>query len=72
MGLSEGLTVAAPKCLIRAAENDGPVGVSGSVSTSGNAYLSLTVWPNVFASTSFGVPAGVSNSGLVSAMSMCC
>ena len=33
MGLSEGLTVALPKCIFRAAENDDPVGVSVSVST---------------------------------------
>ena len=72
MGLSEGLTVALPKDIFRAAENDDPVGVSVSVSTSGNASLSPTVWPNVFASASVGVPASVSTSGLVSTMPMCC
>ena len=65
MGLSEGLTVALPKCIFRAAENDDPVCVSVSVSTSGNASLSPTVWPNVFASASVGLPASVSTSGLV-------
>ena len=72
MGLSEGLTVALPKCIFRAAENDDPVGVSVSVSTSGNASLSPTVWPNVFASASVGGPASVSTSWLVSTMPMCC
>lgn len=72
LGYNEGLTVALPKCIFRAAENDDPVGVSVSVSTSGNASLSPTVWPNVFASASVGVPASVSTSWLVSTMPMCC
>ena len=71
-GVKSGFNRCSPKMHYRAAENDGPVGVSVSVSTSGNASLSPTVWPNVFASASVGVPASVSTSGLVSTMPMCC